>query len=111
MSPRGKADLNRLGLAINDFAKQEVYDQIWAETGLTCSQSSLSELMSVTFAKRKRMPSSLAMIPRGSDGEVNISVAAPSRKSAKKILAVLDEQVQGGLRAQVAQTAENRNDL
>ena len=43
-----ESDLNRLGLAISSILqKQDVYDQIWAETGLTCSQSSLSELMSV----------------------------------------------------------------
>ncbi|MFR8176669.1 MAG: hypothetical protein ACLVB5_06175 [Christensenellales bacterium] len=105
--PPQKADrCNRLGLAISSILqKQEVYDQIWAETGLTCSQSSLSELMSVTFAETDKNAIQLSD-DRSSDGRVNISVAAPSVEIGEKILAVLDEQVQA-VCAQVAQTAEN----
>lgn len=99
-------DLNRVGIAIDSILqKQEVYDRIWAETGLTCSQSSLSELMSVTFAETEKNAIQLSD-DRSSDGRVNISVAAPSEEIGEKILAVLDEQVQA-ICAQVAQTAEN----
>ena len=73
-----ESDLNRLGLAISSILqKQDVYDRIWAETGLTCSQSSLSELMSVTFAETEKNAIQLSD-DRSSDGRVNISVAAPS---------------------------------
>ena len=100
-----ESDLNRLGLAISSILqKQEVYDQIWAETGLTCSQSSLSELMSVTFAETEKNAIQLSD-DRSSDGRVNISVAAPSEEIGEKILAVLDAQVQA-VCAQIAQTAE-----
>ena len=100
-----ESDLNRLGLAISSILqKQEVYDRIWAETGLTCSQSSLSELMSVTFAETEKNAIQLSD-DRSSDGRVNISVAAPSVEIGEKILAVLDAQVQA-VCAQVAQTAE-----
>lgn len=101
-----ESDLNRLGLAISSILqKQDVYDQIWAETGLTCSQSSLSELMSVTFAETEKNAIQLSD-DRSSDGRVNISVAAPSVEIGEKILAVLDAQVQA-VCAQIAQTAEN----
>lgn len=101
-----ESDLNRLGLAIGSILqKQEVYDRIWAETGLTCSQSSLSELMSVWFAETEKNAIQLSD-DRSSDGRVNISVAAPSEEIGEKILAVLDEQVQA-VCAQAAQTAEN----
>lgn len=100
-----ESDLNRLGLAIGSILqKQEVYDRIWAETGLTCSQSSLSELMSVWFMETEKKAIQLSD-DRSSDGRVNISVAAPSEEIGEKILAVLDEQVQA-VCAQVAQTAE-----
>ena len=100
-----ESDLNRLGLAIGSILqKQEVYDRIWAETGLTCSQSSLSELMSVWFMETEKNAIQLSD-DRSSDGRVNISVAAPSEEIGEKILAVLDEQVQA-VCAQVAQTAE-----
>ena len=100
-----ESDLNRLGLAIGSILqKQEVYDRIWAETGLTCSQSSLSELMSVTFTETEKKAIQLSD-DRSSDGRVNISVAAPSEEIGEKILAVLDEQVQA-VCAQAAQTAE-----
>ena len=100
-----ESDLNRLGLAIGSILqKQEVYDRIWAETGLTCSQSSLSELMSVWFMETEKNAIQLSD-DRSSDGRVNISVAAPSEEIGEKILAVLDEQVQA-ICAQVAQTAE-----
>ena len=101
-----ESDLNRLGLAIGSILqKQEVYDRIWAETGLTCSQSSLSELMSVWFTETEKKAIQLSD-DRSSDGRVNISVAAPSEDIGEKILAVLDEQVQA-VCAQAAQTAEN----
>ena len=101
-----ESDLNRLGLAIGSILqKQEVYDRIWAETGLTCSQSSLSELMSVWFTETEKKAIQLSD-DRSSDGRVNISVAAPSEEIGEKILAVLDEQVQA-VCAQAAQTAEN----
>ena len=100
-----ESDLNRLGLAISSILqKQDVYDQIWAETGLTCSQRSLSELMSVTFAETEKKAIQLSD-DCSSDGRVNISVAAPSVEIGEKILAVLDAQVQA-VCAQMAQTAE-----
>ena len=101
-----KSDLNRLGLAIGSILqKQEVYDQIWAETGLTCSQRSLSELMSVWFAETEKNAIQLND-DHNNDGRIYISVAAPSEEIGEKILAVLDEQVQA-VCAQIAQTAEN----
>ena len=101
-----ESDLNRLGLAIGSILqKQEVYDQIWAETGLTCSQRSLSELMSVWFAETEKNAIQLND-DHNNDGRIYISVAAPSEEIGEKILAVLDEQVQA-VCAQIAQTAEN----
>ena len=100
-----ESDLNRLGLAIGSILqKQEVYDRIWAETGLTCSQSSLSELMSVTFAETEKNAIQLSD-DRSSDGRIYISVSAPGEEIGEKILTVLDEQVQA-ICAQIAQTAE-----
>ena len=100
-----ESDLNRLGLVISSILqKQDVYDQVREKTGLTCSQRSLSELMSVTFAETEKKAIQLSD-DCSSDGRVNISVAAPSVEIGEKILAVLDEQVQA-VCAQVAQTAE-----
>ena len=101
-----ESDLNRLGLAISSILqKQEVYDQIWAETGLTCSQSSLSELMSVWFTETEKNAIQLND-DHNNDGRIYISVAAPSEEIGEKILTVLDAQVQA-ICAQIAQTAEN----
>ena len=101
-----ESDLNRLGLAISSILqKQDVYDQVREKTGLTCSQRSLSELMSVTFAETEKKAIQLSD-DCSSDGRVNISVAAPSEEIGEKILAVLDEQVQA-VCAQIAQTAED----
>lgn len=100
-----ESDLNRLGLAIGSILqKQEVYDRIWAETGLTCSQSSLSELMSVWFTETEKKAIQLSD-DNSNDGRIYISVSAPSEEIGEEILAVLDEQVQA-VCAQVAQTAE-----
>ena len=89
-----ESDLNRLGLAISSILqKQDVYDQVREKTGLTCSQRSLSELMSVTFAETEKKAIQLSD-DCSSDGRVNSSVAAPSVEIGEKILAVLDEQVQ-----------------
>lgn len=100
-----ESDLNRLGLAIGSILqKQEVYDRIWVETGLTCSQSSLSELMSVTFAETEKKAIQLSD-DNSNDGRIYISVSAPSEEIGEEILAVLDAQVQA-VCAQAAQTAE-----
>lgn len=100
-----ESDLNRLGLAISSILqKQDVYDRIWAETGLTCSQSSLSELMSVTFAETEKNAIQLND-DNSNDGRIYISVSAPSEEIGEEILAVLDAQVQA-VCAQIAQTAE-----
>ena len=97
-----ESDLNRLGLAIGSILqKQEVYDRIWAETGLTCS---LSELMSVTFAETEKKAIQLSD-DNSNDGRIYISVSAPSEEIGEAILTVLDEQVQA-ICAQIAQTAE-----
>lgn len=99
-------DLNRVGIAIDSILqKQEVYDRIWAETGLTCSQSSLSELMSVTYAETEKNAIQLND-DNSNDGRIYISVSAPSEEIGEEILAVLDAQVQA-VCAQIAQTAEN----
>ena len=99
-------DLNRLGLAISSILqKQDVYDQIWAETGLTCSQRCLAELMSIWFTETEKKAIQLND-DNSNDGRIYISVSAPSEEIGEEILAVLDAQVQA-VCAQVAQTAEN----
>lgn len=98
-------DLNRVGIAIDSILqKQEVYDQVWEETGLTCSQRSLSELMSVTFTETEKNAIQLSD-DNSNDGRIYISVSAPSEEIGEAILTVLDAQVQA-VCAQIAQTAE-----
>lgn len=98
-------DLNRVGIAIDSILqKQEVYDQVWEETGLTCSQRSLSELMSVWFTETEKKAIQFND-DNSNDGRIYISVSAPSEEIGEAILAVLDEQVQA-VCAQIAQTAE-----
>ena len=100
-----ESDLNRISLAIGSILqKQEVYDQIWAETGLTCSQRSLSELMSVWFTETEKRAIQLSD-DNSNDGRIYISVSAPSEEIGEEILTVLDAQVQA-VCAQIAQTAE-----
>ena len=100
-----ESDLNRLGLAIGSILqKQEVYDRIWAETGLTCSQRYLLELMSVWFTETEKRAIQLND-DNSNDGKIYISVSAPSEEIGEAILAVLDAQVQA-VCAQIAQTAE-----
>ena len=100
-----ESDLNRLGLAIGSILqKQEVYDRIWAETGLTCSQRYLLELMSVWFTETEKRAIQLND-DNSNDGKIYISVSAPSEEIGEEILAVLDAQVQA-VCAQIAQTAE-----
>lgn len=100
-----ESDLNRLGLAIGSILqKQDVYDQIWAETGLTCSQRCLAELMSIWFTETEKKAIQLND-DNSNDGRIYISVSAPSEEIGEEILAVLDAQVQA-VCAQIAQTAE-----
>lgn len=100
-----ESDLNRLGLAIGSILqKQEVYDRIWVETGLTCSQRCLAELMSVWFTETEKKAIQLSD-DNSNDGRIYISVSAPSEEIGEEILAVLDAQVQA-VCAQIAQTAE-----
>lgn len=101
-----ESDLNRISLAIGSILqKQEVYDRIWAETGLTCSQRCLAELMSVWFTETEKKAIQLSD-DNSNDGRIYISVSAPSEEIGEAILAVLDAQVQA-VCAQIAQTAEN----
>ena len=98
-------DLNRVSLAIGAILQdQTVYAQILEETGLTCSQRSLAELMSVWFAITQKSQVQLTD-DRSNDGKIYISVSAPSEEIGDKILSVLDEHVQEAC-AQIAQTAE-----
>ena len=100
-----ESDLNRLGLAIGSILqKQDVYDQVREKTGLTCSQRSLSELMSVWFTETEKKAIQLSD-DNSNDGRIYISVSAPSEEIGEEILAVLDAQVQA-VCAQIAQTAE-----
>lgn len=100
-----ESDLNRISLAIGSILqKQEVYDRIWAETGLTCSQRCLAELMSVWFTETEKKATQLSD-DNSNDGRIYISVSAPSEEIGEAILAVLDAQVQA-VCAQIAQTAE-----
>lgn len=100
-----ESDLNRISLAIGSILqKQEVYDRIWAETGLTCSQRCLVELMSVWFTETEKKAIQLSD-DNSNDGRIYISVSAPSEEIGEAILAVLDAQVQA-VCAQIAQTAE-----
>ena len=100
-----ESDLNRISLAIGSILqKQEVYDQVWEETGLTCSQRSLSELMSVWFTETEKKAIQLND-DNSNDGRIYISVSAPSEEIGEAILTVLDAQVQA-VCAQIAQTAE-----
>lgn len=100
-----ESDLNRISLAIGSILqKQEVYDRIWAETGLTCSQRCLAELMSVWFTETEKKAIQLSD-DNSNDGRIYISVSAPSEEIGEAILAVLDAQVQA-VCAQIAQTAE-----
>lgn len=101
-----ESDLNRLGLAISSILqKQDVYDRIWAETGLTCSQRCLAELMSVWFTETEKKAIQLSD-DNSNDGKIGISISAPSEEIGEGILAVLDAQVQA-VCAQIAQTAED----
>ena len=100
-----ESDLNRLGLAIGSILqKQDVYDQVWEKTGLTCSQRCLAELMSIWFTETEKKAIQLSD-DRSNDGRIYISVSAPSEEIGEEILAVLDAQVQA-VCAQIAQTAE-----
>lgn len=100
-----ESDLNRLGLAIGSILqKQDVYDQVREKTGLTCSQRSLSELMSVWFTETEKKAIQLND-DNSNDGRIYISVSAPSEEIGEAILTVLDAQVQA-VCAQIAQTAE-----
>lgn len=100
-----ESDLNRLGLAIGSILqKQDVYDQVWEKTGLTCSQRCLAELMSIWFTETEKKAIQLND-DRSNDGRIYISVSAPSEEIGEEILAVLDAQVQA-VCAQIAQTAE-----
>lgn len=100
-----ESDLNRLGLAIGSILqKQDVYDQVWEKTGLTCSQRCLAELMSIWFTETEKKAIQLND-DNSNDGRIYISVSAPSEEIGEEILAVLDAQVQA-VCAQVAQTAE-----
>lgn len=98
-------DLNRVSLAIGSILQdQTVYAQILEETGLTCSQRSLAELMNVELATTQKSQVQL-IDDRSNDGKIYISVCAPSEEIGNKILAVLDAHVQEAC-AQIAQTAE-----
>lgn len=100
-----ESDLNRLGLAIGSILqKQDVYDQVWEKTGLTCSQRCLAELMSIWFTETEKKAIQLND-DNSNDGRIYISVSAPSEEIGEEILAVLDAQVQA-VCAQIAQTAE-----
>lgn len=100
-----ESDLNRLGLAIGSILqKQDVYDQVWEKTGLTCSQRCLAELMSIWFTETEKKAIQLSD-DNSNDGRIYISVSAPSEEIGEEILAVLDAQVQA-VCAQIAQTAE-----
>ncbi len=100
-----ESDLNRLGLAIGSILqKQDVYDQVWEKTGLTCSQRCLAELMSIWFTETEKKAIQLSD-DRSNDGRIYISVSAASEEIGEEILAVLDAQVQA-VCAQIAQTAE-----
>lgn len=100
-----ESDLNRISLAIGSILqKQDVYDQVREKTGLTCSQRSLSELMSVWFTETEKKAIQLND-DNSNDGRIYISVSAPSEEIGEAILAVLDEQVQA-VCAQIARTAE-----
>lgn len=102
-----ESDLNRISLAIGSILqKQDVYDQVREKTGLTCSQRSLSELMSVWFTETEKRAIQLSD-DNSNDGRIYISVSAPSEEIGEEILTVLDAQVQA-VCAQIAQTAEGR---